>query len=576
MAISRVELRADRLSRRRDSRSLRVSRQTIEPVDNPADTIAGIVIDTEPAPPHAPSADRGATAATASGTKGYPKYQTSDASGAMDERLRREMNLTRSLNEEKDRERHQDHLASPHTKKTIVSSPEATPTRPTTSDNELEQPVAVDPLIATSGVSLNAEVLSSHGPIATDSIQAEKRSESSVPTAGQSRMDLITGEWTLYATTRSQRPDQFANIVVKPPLATDCPFCCGQEHRTPNPVWSAKLDDDDEESGDWSVRVVPNLYPAVTHDQASVENARDRNKTGDEELPSSARRRRTMEAGRLDSVSFGAHADAIFKTSVAPQSPLRKTELFPCEPATGGHEVIIESPRHTESFSELNTAEMALVFAAYAERIRHWQTVAGIHHVSIFKNVGRDAGASLQHSHSQLIATSRIPTVVQQVTRRLQAHYARTGSCLQCDLVRGEIQDKTRLVSQTDSFVAYCPYASRFPLQVRLTSKEHLACFSELRPNQLSEVSRLVLRVVRWLEALRPGTAYNVLLHTCPVKFDGDRQSQHWALDIFPRLSRLAGFELATGAMINPMYPETAAKAFREQARLSDPRYVLR
>ena len=112
-------------------------------------------------------------------------------------------------------------------------------------------------------------------------------------------------------------------------------------------------------------------------------------------------------------------------------------------------------------------------------------------------------------------------------------------------------------------------------MQVRVTSKEHLACFGEMQSPHITEVARLVLRVVRWLEALRPGTAYNVLLHTCPVDFQGARDSQHWALDIFPRMSRLAGFELATGAMINPIFPETAAKAYREEARKSDPRYVL-
>jgi len=574
MAITRVELRANRLSRRRDSRSLRVSRNVIEPIDDRADTVSGVAIDTELTPHADRKPDRRPGASAVSGSKDSLNHPTSDASHAMDERLRREMNLTRSLNDEKDRERHRDHLASPHTKQTIVASPEGVPTQPTVSGHDLERPVELERIIATSGVTPQSKVRSSGGPIATDSSTAEDRLESSVATSGRSRMDLITGEWTLYATTRSQRPDQFANVVVKPSPAVDCPFCYGQEHRTPNPVWSAKLDDDDEEAGDWSVRVVPNLYPAVTHDHTSEEGNDRQDEPSGEELPSSALRHRT--AGSLDSVSFGAHSDAILKASVSPKGPLRKTDLFPCEPATGGHEVIIESPRHTESFSELNMSEMALVFTAYAQRIRHWQSVAGIRHVSIFKNVGRDAGASLQHSHSQLIATSRIPTVVQQVARRLETHYARTGSCLQCDLVRGEIHDKSRLVSQTDSFVAYCPYASRFPLQVRLTSKEHLACFSDLRASQLSEVSRLVLRVVRWLEALRPGTAYNVLLHTCPVKLDGARQSQHWAMDVFPRLSRLAGFELATGAMINPMFPETAAKAFREQARLSDPRYVLR
>jgi len=411
------------------------------------------------------------------------------------------------------------------------------------------------------------------------------------PKVGQSRLDLITGEWTWFATMRSQRPDQFGNVVVKPAPEIDCPFCGGEEERTPDPVWIGRIDGDDTAAvmrehdsnglnsgsdSDWAVRVVPNLYPAVTRlEDADVQTPVSRSVSGHaaetEPMPDSARAHRSG-----NSFAQFQHAAAIDHDHRALRNSLSCAAMFPCEPAMGGHEVIIESPRHTESFGELNTAEISLVFAAYAARIRYWRSVPGVRHVAIFKNVGRDAGASLQHSHSQLIATHRVPALVQQVTRRLQAHHARVGSCLQCDLLRGEIEQKSRLVSQTDSFVAYCPFASRFPLQVRLTSKEHLTCFSNLRPYPLNELARLTLRVVRWLEALRPSTAYNVLIHTCPNDFQGADDSQHWAMDIFPRLSRLAGFELATGAMINPIYPETAAKAYRAQARAGDPRYVLR
>ncbi|WP_404309066.1 galactose-1-phosphate uridylyltransferase [Neorhodopirellula lusitana] len=548
MPISRVELRTGRGRRRRDSRLLRANPVAYDRAVEDAETLSASVDETGGEVPRRRS----------------------------DEDVRIQVDLTRALANGIDlpRKPADEAMASPSAKHTVGSNPAATgsepATQPKTGDSETaESKVASDrPLTnrvdpgnrvdsnlktpTTQERNLESAIVETAlEPKRVSDKTSQDESSDEIPSAGESRQDLITGEWTLFATTRSQRPNQFADGGKPATKSVDCPFCAGEEHRTPDPVWVARLDENlvsdttecSTDNPEWAVRVVPNLFPAVSD-----------------------------KPGRISS----ADCDGRGGFSGSGKSPKSRKNLFPNEPATGGHEVIIEAPRHTESLGELNTAEVSLVFAAYAQRIRYWQNVPGIQHVSVFKNVGRDAGASLQHSHSQLIATNRVPAVVQQVTRRLQAHYARTGSCLQCDLIRGEIEEKSRIVSQTDSFVAYCPYASRFPLQVRITSKEHLACFGEMRSMHLAEVSRLVLRVVRWLEALRPGTAYNMLLHTCPVYFQGARDSQHWALDVFPRMSRLAGFELATGAMINPIFPETAAKAYREQARLCDPRYVLR
>lgn len=570
MPITRVELRSARSSRKRDNRFLRAGESRLSERPDGAETLIG-ALDETTTPNEREALER--------------------------EQLLREVNLTRSLSDECN----VPSGAAPD-QSTKIKVPDARSTAPGTSERSAASgPSTGKP---NSGSETNSSVEDpsvedlrsilgeEDAGLATSSTPQDPYEQTSSdagpqpirgPNAGESRLDLITGEWTLYATTRSQRPDQFANVVVEKSASFDCPFCAGQEARTPDAVWSAKLDDDhdDTKTGskpDWSVRVMPNLYPAVTDTSRRAPQPKA-SETNEPSLPASDRHHRSAEAMHSDTPLDGSCAKELHsprQQAPFPRSPLPTSQLFASEPATGGHEVIVESPRHTESLGELNTAEVALVFAAYAQRIRHWQNVPGIRHVSVFKNVGRDAGASLQHSHSQLIATNRVPAVVQHVTRRMQVHHARTGSCMQCDLVRGEIEHKQRLISQTDRFVAFCPYASRFPMQVRLTSKEHLACFGEMRSAHIAEVARLVLRVVRWLEALRPGTAYNVLLHTCPVDFQGARDSQHWAMDIFPRMSRLAGFELATGAMINPIFPETAAKAYREQARKSDPRYVLR
>ncbi len=560
MPISRVDLNGGRLRVRRDSRKLRLSDR--ESRRQEGDTLAQSVAETVPArePDHAPC---GSDQAAEDASVRYP--QPSNLGGT-DSRL---CNL-----------------------KAVFSGPCSTAEPPTQcpTDKSLNDSGRIPTIVARAGADsrASAEAIDLQSPDAqmrstpgSSPVEAEMLD----PQAGQSRLDLITGEWTWFATTRSQRPDQYANHSHKPNADIDCPFCSGKEDRTPDPVWVAKLDDvsashavatsvTGDQAESWSVRVVPNLYPAVTRlEDAGVrtpDSEGDEQCTENEAMPVSARMHRSNTA-----LTSYQHAQTVHPSTGSRRRASSASKLFPCDAARGGHEVIIESPRHTESLGELNTAEVSLVFAAYAERVRFWRNVPGVQHVSIFKNVGRDAGASLQHSHSQLIATNRVPGLVQQVTRRLQAHHARVGSCLQCDLLRGEIELKSRVVSQTDSFVAYCPFASRFPMQVRVTSKEHLPCFSDLRARPLAELARLTLRIVRWLEALRPGTAYNMLIHTCPVAFNGAPESQHWAMDIFPRVSRMAGFELSTGAMINAIYPEAAAKAYRAQARLSDPRYVL-
>ena len=389
----------------------------------------------------------------------------------------------------------------------------------------------------------------------------------------ETRRDPISGDWTLFAAGRAARPDQFGTPTEPLIPAEKCPFCHGHENETPPPVWTAKVSPGDSQHEEpWTVRVVPNLYPAVNSFSERTAAA-DSDDAPGSPLHDRGGRSQTLPGGASSPLPPGS--DARWQSSERPHanSPV---ELFVCEPAVGGHEVIIESPRHTRSFSELNPAEIALVFQAYANRLNYWRNVSGVRHISLFKNVGRDAGASLQHSHSQVIATSRVPASVDRVTRRMQAHHARYGSCVQCDVVRAETRSKERLICQTQSLVAYAPYASRFPWQVRITSREHQPHFESLRQELLEEVSQLTLRVVRWLEAMRPGSPYNMLLYTSPPAFCGDPSSQHWGLEIFPRVGRIAGYELSSNCMINPVYPEAAAAAYRQQARRSDPRHALR
>lgn len=376
--------------------------------------------------------------------------------------------------------------------------------------------------------------------------------------AGESRFDPVTGNWTLFAPYRSERPDDFVESRERIRKQVACPFCPGNESTTPPAVWighsenheqvaperqrtAEKLQQDAAAKDDWAVRVVPNKFPAVT-------SVQDKDNTPCTQAQQPA----------------GSHATSALEST-----------LFQRRPITGGHEVIIESRNHVQSITELDVAEGILVFKAYRDRLRHWRDVPGIAYISTFKNVGSKAGASLRHTHSQLIATDRIPPMVVNSAERMSNYRLTQGSCLHCDLVRAEMKAKERIIWRDDSLVAFCPFSSHLPFLVRITTLAHQPCYEDLTESKIESVSRLVRRVVSWLETLFPNTAYNFCLHTRPPGCNDPSDAYHWAIEIFPRINQVAGFEFSSHCMINPVLPEEAATRLRNRALAEDPRLVL-
>ncbi len=403
-------------------------------------------------------------------------------------------------------------------------------------------------------------------PIA--SVESDASVETGVPLVqshAESRYDPITGDWTIFAPNRQKRPNEFQNDGIGPKIHVDCPFCRGQEFMTPDPLWVGRVNANDgsydvatgprlaEESAsgcmtqNWSVRVVPNLFPAV-------EPERNCSKAGAQ-----------SSAGQ-----FSVH-----HSSAIQHAPSAHSALFLSAPVTGGHEVIIESPDHVRSFTELDLSDATLVLMAYRDRMRYWRAKKSIGYISVFKNVGGNAGASLHHCHSQLIATSQMPKNVQSVCNNMLRHHATTGCCMQCDILRAEMREKTRIVYHSDAFVAYCPFSSRLPMLLRLTSNEHHECFESIDDASLEKLSLLLKRAIGWVERLHPGASYNCLFHTRPPGARGDSGAFHWSIEIFPRVTRLAGFEWSSHTMINPVLPEIAASHYRACVEAEDPRLAL-
>lgn len=356
-----------------------------------------------------------------------------------------------------------------------------------------------------------------------------------------SRLDVISGRWTMFANQRGDRPNDF-EFTATPKLTQDgCPFCRGNEQCTPEPVlvlpWenSAACPCGATEPGDWGVRVVPNKYPAVATNRA--EGAASR-----EDLRPRSEGSRTRD----------------------------EQTLFPVRAISGGHEVFIESPEHYTSLVDLDLAQVVSLLKVYQARIRHWVAQPSIRYVSLFKNAGPAAGASLLHPHSQLIAVTELPNSIRGTLDRFRRHHARSGCCLQCDVLRAELDGKRRLVAVTDSHVVYCPFASYLPMLMRITTRRHVERYEDLSDSEIDGLARLIRRAIGWLNTLYPGVAYNFLIHTRPPAV-GVQEGFHWSFELFPRLTQIAGFEWSCETIINPMLPEDAAAQLREVALRENP-----
>lgn len=352
---------------------------------------------------------------------------------------------------------------------------------------------------------------------------AEKREDA---TSSEMRHDWLADRWVIMAPQRSARPSDY---VIAPPREldnTNCPFCAGHEDWTPTAVQSYSTQSSCGTTN-WNVRVVPNKFPAVN---SALKGLVD--------IPKCAIPVEVVEAG-----------DA-------------SINLFQRRDLSGGHEVIVESPQHLHSISQLDRQAAQLVFTAYRDRLRYWLDERGLAYGVVFKNVGADAGASLVHTHSQLIATDILPADVARATERMELFMTKESACLFCRMAEDELEQKVRLVERTADFVAFCPFASRFPSMVTILPTEHESRFQTLTESKLAQLSWLTHRLVRRIERCFPDAAYNFIIHTSPNR-PRTPESIHWRIELFPRITKVAGFEWGSDCYINPLAPESAAAALR-------------
>ena len=228
----------------------------------------------------------------------------------------------------------------------------------------------------------------------------------------------------------------------------------------------------------------------------------------------------------------------------------------------GAHEVIIETPDHTASLADLSAGHVAVVLEAWRQRMIDLQKDTRFEYVSVFKNHGEAAGASLEHPHSQLIATPIIPIMVSEELAGSAQYYDLKERCVWCDMVRQERRGRGRLIAESHDFAALAPFAPRFPFETWILPTHHRAAFEESTEEELRGAAAILGEVLRRMDRVLGEPAFNFMLHTAPFR-EAQLESFHWHLEVIPKLTRVAGFEWGSGFFINPVPPEDAAEALR-------------
>ncbi|HYS19429.1 MAG TPA: galactose-1-phosphate uridylyltransferase [Candidatus Binatia bacterium] len=324
------------------------------------------------------------------------------------------------------------------------------------------------------------------------------------------RKDPVVGRWVIIATDRARRPSDFVAEPVRPRAAA-CAFCEGREDQTPPEILAGRPPDGKPNGPGWTYRVVPNKFPALRIE------------------------------GELEPAGEG---------------------LFDKMNGVGAHEVVIETPQHTASLADLPVDAVADVLLACRERMLDLKKDPRFAYVLVFKNHGEAAGASLEHPHSQLIATPIIPIMVSEELAGSAQYYDLKERCVWCDMVRQERRDGSRMILEAQKFVAVAPFAPRFPFETWILPWHHRAAFEDSTEEELRGVAGILGEILRRINRVLGEPPLNFVLHTAPFR-EAQLESFHWHLEVIPKLTRVAGFEWGSGFFINPVPPEDAADALR-------------
>ncbi len=326
------------------------------------------------------------------------------------------------------------------------------------------------------------------------------------------RKDPIVGRWVIIAPDRLTRPQILREEFVRPDLDAFDPFLEGNEFATPGEILAYREPHTQPDSPGWRVRVVPNKFPALRIE------------------------------GQLENRGEG---------------------MYDLMRGVGAHEVIIECPQRETNLGRLPVGHIREVLWVYRDRLVDLKRDRRLVHGLIFKNKGSLAGASLDHSHSQLIVNPIIPITIQEEMQGSEDYFRWRGRSIFTDMIKQELASGSRIVIDSPNFLVFCPFASRFPFETWIVPKQHGSHFENIQRQAVEEMGTVLKQTLMKLEAALDDPAYNYVLHTSP--FDVQEVPHYcWHIEIFPRLTGVAGFEWGSGFYINPVTPESAAAVLRE------------
>lgn len=323
----------------------------------------------------------------------------------------------------------------------------------------------------------------------------------------QLRRDPITGRWIIVNYEKVMKPGDFIfEKVIKSNDTKNCPFCPGNEELTPPEIVAHRKTEIPNSTG-WTIRVVPNKYPALN------------------------------SQGALGKQGFG---------------------VFDRMNGTGTHEVIIDIPEHASDIADISEAQAEEIIWSYHGRSTDLRKDERYKYILIFRNYGKSAGASLEHPHSQLIALPIVPKRVNEELHSSLEYYNYKDRCVFCDILNQELTDRERIVEENQFFISFCPFVSRFPYEIWIMPKKHESHFTGLQNEEVRPLGLILRNTMQRLKKLLNDPPYNYIIHTSPIN-GHEKEFYHWHIEIMPKLVNVAGFEWGSGFYVNPVPPEVAA-----------------
>ncbi|MEA1961847.1 MAG: DUF4931 domain-containing protein [Bacillota bacterium] len=326
------------------------------------------------------------------------------------------------------------------------------------------------------------------------------------------RRDLVKNNWVAVAADRALKPNDFPiakkGVEASAENAGFCPFCEGNEHFTPPEIAVYGRNSSEANTPGWLIRTIPNKFSA-----------------------------------------FPLVGDLEKKT----------TGIYTNYNGLGQHEVIIETPEHGSGFHSFDVERIEMIAAMLKERYNCLREDPRIKYIQIYKNCGMFGGASLEHSHSQIVGLPFVP----QENQGLPQYYAQKGSCLLCDMLKQEQESKERVIYESECYLVLCPYAPRFAYETWIVPKRHTEHFGQMNDIEVKELAALSKRLTTAILDCLNNPSYNFVINTAPVNASYE-PGYHWYMEITPRLLVAAGVEVATGVYMNPVAPEVAAQMLKE------------